>query len=129
MCLIVNTELFCMKCGGIEPHFLEREMSHGISRVVAGTWGIFSSYSRDGHSKLHFVKQSQDSFLVTTNTSGIYTGLGRTIQMLPEVRWETKLPFIVSTEILGLLSIFKKSQTFSPSESLNSEGLSRFQVM
>ena len=28
-------------------------MCHGISRVAAGTWGIFSSYSGDGHSKLH----------------------------------------------------------------------------
>ena len=25
-------------------------LCHGISRVVAGTWGIFSSYSGDGHS-------------------------------------------------------------------------------
>ena len=28
-------------------------MCHGISRVAAGTRGIFSSYSGDGHSKLH----------------------------------------------------------------------------
>ena len=27
-------------------------MSHGFSRVAAGTWGIFSSYSGDVHSKL-----------------------------------------------------------------------------
>ena len=26
--------------------------SHGFSRVAAGTWGIFSSYSGDVHSKL-----------------------------------------------------------------------------
>ena len=26
------------------------------SRVAAGTWGIFSSYSWDGYSKLHFVQ-------------------------------------------------------------------------
>ena len=26
------------------------------SRVMAGTWGIFSSNSGDGHSKLHFVQ-------------------------------------------------------------------------
>ena len=64
-----------------------------------------------------------------TDTSGIYTGLGRIIQTLPEMRWETKHPFIVSTEILGLLSIFKKNQAFSPSEALNSEGFSRCQVM
>ena len=29
--------------------------------------------------------------------------------MLLEVRWETKRPFLVSKEILGFLSIFKKS--------------------
>ena len=42
-----------------------------ISRVVTVTWGIFSSYSGDGHSKLHYVQQSQDSCLVRTDTSGI----------------------------------------------------------
>ena len=46
-------------------------MRHGISRVVVGTWGIFLSYSVDGDSKLHFVQRSQDSCLVTTDTSGI----------------------------------------------------------
>ena len=46
-------------------------MSHGISRVAAGTWGIISSYSVDGHSKLHFVQRSQDSCLVMTDTSEI----------------------------------------------------------
>ena len=57
MCLIGNTELLCTKCWGFEPHLLTRGMSHGISRVAAGTWGILSSYSRDGHSKLHFVSE------------------------------------------------------------------------
>ena len=46
-------------------------MCHGISRVAGGTWCIFSSYSGDGHSKLHLVQRSQDSCLVTTDTSGI----------------------------------------------------------
>ena len=46
-------------------------MRHGISRVVVGTWGIISSCSGDGHSKLHFVQRSQDSCLVMTDTSGI----------------------------------------------------------
>ena len=35
------------------------------------TWGLFSSYSGDGHSKFHFVQRSQDYCLVTTDTSGI----------------------------------------------------------
>ena len=39
----------------IKPHLPARDMCHGISRVAAGTWGIFSRYSGDGHSKLHFV--------------------------------------------------------------------------
>ena len=32
----------------IKPHLPARGMFHGISRVVAGTCGIFSSYSGDG---------------------------------------------------------------------------------
>ena len=42
-----------------------------ISRVAAGTWCIFASYSGDGHSKLHFVQRSQDSCVVMRDTSGI----------------------------------------------------------
>ena len=49
--------------------------------------------------------------------------------MLPEVRWETNRPFLVSTEILGFLSIFKKNQASSPFEALKSMGLSRCQGM
>ena len=33
--------------------------------------GYITSYSRDGHSKLHFVQRSQDSCLVMMDTSGI----------------------------------------------------------
>ena len=44
------------------------------------------------------------------DTSGFSTRLGRIIQTLLEVRWETKSPFLISTVILGFLSIFKKSQ-------------------
>ena len=43
--------------------------------------------------------------------------------MLLEVRWETKRPFLVYTDILGFLSIFKKSQASEPFEALNSVGL------
>ena len=50
--LIGNMELFSTKCRGIGPHLAGRGKSHGISRVAAGTWGIFSSYSGDVHSKL-----------------------------------------------------------------------------
>ena len=70
-CLIGNTGLLCMQCRGIEPHFPARGMSHTISRVATGTWGIFASYSGDGHSKLHLVQRSQDSCLVTMDTSGM----------------------------------------------------------
>ena len=55
----------------IKPHLPASGMCHGISRVAAGTWGIFLSYSGDGHSKLHFVQRSQDSCIVMTDTSGI----------------------------------------------------------
>ena len=37
---------------GIGLHLAGRGKSHGFSRVAVGTWGIFSSYSGDVHSKL-----------------------------------------------------------------------------
>ena len=129
MCLIGNTGLLCMPCRAIEPHLPARGMSHGMSLVAEGTWGIFSSYSGDGHSKLHFVQRSQDTCLVMMDTSGIETGFGRIIQTLPEVRWETKCPFLVSKDILGFLSIFKKRQASAPFEALNSVVLLRCQGM
>ena len=49
--------------------------------------------------------------------------------MLLEVRWETKCPFLVSTVILGFLSIVKKCQALAPFEALNSVGLSSCQGM
>ena len=54
--------------------------------------------------------------------------LGRTIQTLLEVRQETEVHNLVGTVILGFLSIFKKSQTSSPFEALNSVCLSRCQT-
>ena len=56
---------------GNRASFAARRMSHTISRVSAGTWGIFAIYSGDGHSKLHFVQRSQESFLDMRDTSGI----------------------------------------------------------
>ena len=41
---------------GNAPHLAAREKSHVFSRVAAGTWGIFSSYGGDAHSKLGFVQ-------------------------------------------------------------------------
>ena len=55
MCLIGKTQLLCMQCTGIGPHLVARGTSHGFSRVVAGTWGIFSSYDGDARSKREFV--------------------------------------------------------------------------
>ena len=34
---------------------MARGKSHGFSRVAVGTWGIFSSYVGDAHSKREFV--------------------------------------------------------------------------
>ena len=62
-----------------------------------------------------------------SDNSGISSRLGRAIQMLLEVRRETKLPFLVATIILGFLSIFKKSQVLLFFEALNSACLSRCQ--
>ena len=69
MCLIGNIGLLCMQCRGIEPHLPARGMSHGISRVAAGTWGLCSSFDGDFHSKLEFVQRNQDSCLVMTDKS------------------------------------------------------------
>ena len=55
MFLIGKTQLLCMECRGIRPHLVVRGKSHGFSRVGAGTWGIFSSYDGDAHSKREFV--------------------------------------------------------------------------
>ena len=119
-----NMELLCTQCRGIRPHLTSRGKSHCFSRVAAGTWGIFSSYGGDIHSKLLFVQQHQDSCLVTRDNSGISSRLGRAIQTVLEVRQETEGPFIVATVTLGLLPIFKKSQASSPFEALNSPWLS-----
>ena len=51
MCLIGKTHLLCMQCRGIGAHVVARGKSHGFSGVAAGTWGIFSSYDGDAHSK------------------------------------------------------------------------------
>ena len=70
-CLIGNTELLCTQCKGFLPHLLIKGISHGISRVAAGTWSIFTSYSGDGHANHHIVQRSQDSSLVSMDNSGI----------------------------------------------------------
>ena len=44
------SDCLCTKCREIKPHLPARRMFHGISRVAAGSWGIFSSYSGDGNS-------------------------------------------------------------------------------
>ena len=123
-----NMELLSMKCRGIGPHLAARHMSHEFSRVAAGTWCIFSSYGVDGHLKLRFVQQSQDSCLVMTDTSGSYTMLGRKIQTLLEVSQEAKRPLLFGTVILVFLSIFTKSQASSPFEALNSAHHSKSQM-
>ena len=55
MCLIGKTQLLCLQCRGIGPHLGARGKSHGFSRVVASTWGTFSSNDGDAHSKREFV--------------------------------------------------------------------------
>ena len=109
-----------MQCRGIGPHLTVRGKSHGFSRVVAGSWGIFSSYSGDDPSKLMFVHRHQDSCLVKRDTLGISSRLGRAIETLLDLRLETQCPFPVATGILGFLSIFKKRRALSPFEALNS---------
>ena len=125
--MIGNTKFICKQCRGIGPHLAARGKSHEFPRVAAGTWGIFLSYGRDGHLKLGFVQRSQESCLITTDTSGSSTRLARTIRTLLELRWEGKHPLLFGTVILGLLSIITKTQAWSPFEALNSPHLSRCQ--
>ena len=99
-----------------------------FSRVAAGTWCIFSSYSRDGHLKLGFVQRSQDSCLVMTVTMGSKTMLGRKIQTLLDVSREARHPLLVGTVTLVFLSIFTKGQASSPFEALKSAQLSKFEM-
>ena len=55
--LIGKMQLLFMQSRGIGPHLSLRGKSHGFSRVTAGTWGIFSSYSGDIHSKLELFSE------------------------------------------------------------------------
>ena len=63
-----------------------------------------------------------------TYTLGSSTMLGRKIQTLLQVSWEAMRPLLVGTVILVFLSIFTKSQSSSPFESLNSAHLSKRQM-
>ena len=38
-------------------HLVASGKTHGFSRVAAGTWGIFSSYDGDAHSKRELVSE------------------------------------------------------------------------
>ena len=68
MCLMENVELLCTQCREIGPHLTARGNSHCFSRVVVGTWGIFSNFGWDNPSKLAFVQQCQDFCLVTRDS-------------------------------------------------------------
>ena len=98
-----NKELLCLQCRGIGPHLVATGRSHGFSRVVEGTWVIFSTYGGDGASKLVFVQRRQDSCLVVKDTSEFSSRLGRAIGRRLNVRWESQGPFPVSTGLLGFL--------------------------
>ena len=119
-----NMKLLGMQCSLIGPLRVARRKSHCFSRVVTGTWAIFSNCGGDGQSKLMSVQRHQDSCLVRRDNSGISTRLGRAIRTLVEVRQETQCTFLVATMMLGFRSIVNKSQAF---KALNSACLSRFQ--
>ena len=82
------------------------------SRVTAGMAIQNSTLFSEVRTPVYLGRTPQESKLVC-----------RIIQTFLEVRWETKRPFLVSTEILGFLSIFKKSQALAHFEGLNSVGL------
>ena len=61
------------------------------------------------------------------DTSGVSSRLDREIRMLYDVRRGTQGPFPVATEIMGFLSIFKRSHALSPFGALKSACLSSCQ--
>ena len=69
-CLIGNNELLCRQCRRIGPHLSVSGKSHVFSRVVAGTWGMFSSCGGGSDLKLLFVQLRQESCLVMMDNSG-----------------------------------------------------------
>ena len=81
-------------CGGNLGYILELQRGWPFETpLCTAKSGLLSSY--DGHLRN-------------------LTRLESIIQKLLEVRWGTKRPFLVSRNILGFLSIFKKSQASSP---------------
>ena len=54
--LIGKTQLLWTQCRRIGPPLAASGKSQLFSRVAAGTWGIFSSYGGDVHSKLEIVQ-------------------------------------------------------------------------
>ena len=108
-----NMELLCMPFSVIEPHLAMSGKSQNFSQFTVGIWGIFSSYGRDGNSKLVLVQRSQDSCLISRDISGISTKHGRAIRKLLDVSRETECPFLVARVILVFRSIFNKSQASS----------------
>ena len=69
--LIGKRQLLWTQCRGIWPQLAARGKSDWFSRVAAGTWGIFTSYGWDVHSKLEFVQWSQDTCLGMRDNSGM----------------------------------------------------------
>ena len=56
---------------GSQHHLTARGKPNLFSRVAVESWGIFSSYGVDGHSKLVLLQGRQDSCLVMMDTLGI----------------------------------------------------------
>ena len=92
-----------------------------------GNGGYILELGHGGLSILLFVHRRQDSHLLAWDTSEFSSRIGRAIGMPLEVRRESKGPFPFATGILGLLSIFRRSQASSPFEAWNSACLSRCQ--
>ena len=74
-----------------------------------------------------FVQGSQHSCLVGRDTSGFSWRIGWAIGMPLNMRQKNQGPFLVATVILGFPSVFKRSQSSSHFEALNSLCLSSCQ--
>ena len=93
----------------------EWEVSEFFS-IYGGNLGYILEFCRDGNSKLVFVQRSQDSCLISRDSSGISPKHGRAIQTFLDVSRVTECPFLVARVILVFLSIFHKRQASSTFE-------------
>ena len=91
--LRVRAGLLSSYCRRIRPHLALRGESHGVSRVLAGSFVLLSSCDGDCREPLVLPQGSQASFQVASGTSGILLNHCRGIDPHLELKQETQCSF------------------------------------